>query len=88
MQYDFSEPLYVVKSLWKHQELPPFKVTSKIFKNKITFYCIGEPIAQKKSAKQNAATKILEILSTQYTFSEEFLVFLNVKYKNIFDQWK
>ena len=61
--YDFSEPSYIVKSLGKHQELPPFQATCEIFKNKTTFSCIGEPAPQKMSAKQNAATKLLEILS-------------------------
>ena len=71
IEYDFSEPSYIVKSLGKHQELPPFQETCEIFKNKITFSCIGEPAPQKKSAKQNAATKLLEILSTRYVFLEE-----------------
>ena len=33
--------------------------------------CIGEPPSQKKATKQNAATKILEMLSTRYIFLEE-----------------
>ena len=69
--YDFSEPSYIVKSLGKDQELPPFQATCEIFKNKITFSCIGEPAPQKKSAKKNAATKLLEMLSTRYVFLEE-----------------
>ena len=84
MKYDFSESSYIVKSLGKHEELSPFQATCEIFKNKVTFFCIGEPAPQKKSAKQNAATEILEMLSKQYTFSEKFSVFLNGKYKNIF----
>ena len=62
---------HIVKSLGKHQELPPFQATCEIFKNKITFSCIGEPAPQKKSSKQNAATKLLEMLSTRYVFLEE-----------------
>ena len=68
IEYDFSEPSYIVKSLGKHQGLPPFRATCEIFKNKITFSCIGAPAPQKKSAKQNAATKLLEILSTRHVF--------------------
>ena len=71
IEYDFSEPSYIVKSLGKHQELPPFQATCEIFKNKITFSCIGEPAPQKKSAKQNAASKLLEMLSTRYVFLKE-----------------
>ena len=71
IEYDFSEPSYIVKSLGKRQELPPFQATCEIFKNKITFSCIGEPAPQKKSAKQNAATKLVEMLSTRYVFLEE-----------------
>ena len=71
IEYDFSEPSYTVKSLGKHQELPPFQATCEIFKNKITFSCIGEPAPQKKSAKQNATSKLLEMLSTRYVFLEE-----------------
>ena len=71
IEYDFSEPSYIVKSLEKHQELPPFQATCEIFKNKITFSCIGEPAPHKKSAKQNAATKLLKMLSTRYVFLEE-----------------
>ena len=33
IEYDFSEPSYIVKSLGKHQELPPFQATCEIFKN-------------------------------------------------------
>ena len=71
IEYDFSKPLYIVKLLGKHQELPPFQATCEIFKNKITSSCIGEPAPQKKSAKQNVATKILEMLSTRYVFLDE-----------------
>ena len=86
IEYDFSESSYIVKSLGKHQELPPFQATCEVFKNKITFSCIGEPAPHKKSAKQNAEIEMLEMLSKQYTFSEKFPVFLNGKYKNIFNQ--
>ena len=71
IDYDFSEPSFIVKSLGKHTKLPPFQATCEIFKNKINFSCIGEPAPQKKSAKQNAATKLLEMLSTRYVFLEE-----------------
>ena len=71
IEYDFSEPSYIVKSLGKHQELPPFQATCEILKHKITFSCSGEPAPQKNSAKQNAATKFLEMLSTRYVFLEE-----------------
>ena len=71
IEYDFSEPSYIVKSLGKHQELPPFQATCEIFQNKISFSCIGEPAPQKKSAKQNAAAKLLEMLSTRSVFLEE-----------------
>ena len=71
IEYDFSEPSYIVNSLGKHQELPPFQANCEIFKNKISFSYIGEPAPQKKSAKQNAATKLLEMISTRYVFLEE-----------------
>ena len=32
---------------------------------------MGEPAPQKKSAKQNAVSKLLEMLSTRYVFLEE-----------------
>ena len=64
-------PHIFLKSLGKHQELPPLQATCEIFKNKITFSCIEEPAPQKKSAKQNAATRLLEMLSTRYVFLEE-----------------
>ena len=51
IEYDFSEPSYIVKSLGKHQELPPFQATCEIFKNKITCSCIGKPAPHRKSAK-------------------------------------
>ena len=72
IEYDFSEPSYIVKSLGKHQELLPFQETCETFKNKITFSCIGEPAPQKKSAKQNAASKLLEMLSTRYVLRCRF----------------
>ena len=72
IEYDFSEPSYIVKSLGKHQELLPFQATCEIFKTKITFSCIEEPAPQKKSARQNAATEMLEMLSKQYNLPEEF----------------
>ena len=68
IEYDLSEPLYIVKSLGKHQELPPFQATCKILKNNTTCTCIGKPASQKKAVKQNAAAKILEMLSTRYVF--------------------
>ena len=70
IEYDLAVPTYT-KSLGLQQELPPFQATCEIFKNKITFSCIGEPALQKKTAKQNAAAKILEMLSTRYVFLEE-----------------
>ena len=71
IEYDFSEPSYIVKSREKHQELPPFQATCEIFKNNTTYACIGESASQKKVAKQNVAAKILEMLSTRYVFLEE-----------------
>ena len=71
IEYDFSEPSYFAKSLGKHQELPTFQAIREIFKNKITFSCIGEPAPQKKSAEQNTATKLLEMLSTRYVLLAE-----------------
>ena len=70
-EYDFSEPSYIVKSLDKHQKLPPFQATCEIFKKNTTYVCIGEPASQKKAAKQNVAAKILEMFSTRYVFLEE-----------------
>ena len=71
IEYDFAVQTYTVKSLGFQQELPPFQATCEIKKNKITFSCIGEPAHQKKAAKQNAAAKILEMLSTRYVFLKE-----------------
>ena len=73
IEYDFSEPSYIVKSLGLQQELPPFEATCEIFKDNLTYACIGEPASQKKVAKQNAAAKVLETLSTKYVFLEEKL---------------
>ena len=72
IEYDFSEASYTVNALGIHQEMPTFQATCELFKDKINFSCIGKPAPQKKSAKQNAATEMLEMLSKQYTFSEEF----------------
>ena len=71
IEYDFAVPTYTVKSLGFQQELPPFQATCEILKNKIGFSCIGEPARQKKAAKQNAADKILKMLSKRYVFLEE-----------------
>ena len=73
IEYDFSEPSYIVKSLGLQQELPPFEATCEIFKDSLPYACIGEPAPQKKVAKQNAAAKFLETFSTKYVFLEEKL---------------
>ena len=73
IEYDFAVPKYKIKSLEIHQELPPFEATCEIFKDNLTYACIGEPASQKKVAKQNAAAKVLETLSTKYIFLEEKL---------------
>ena len=52
---------------------PPFEATCEIFKDNLTYACIGEPVSQKKVAKQNAAAKVLETLSRKYVFLEEKL---------------
>ena len=70
IEYDFAVPKYTVKSLGILQELPPFAATCEICKYNITYACIGEPASQKKVAKQNAAAKVLETLSTKYIFLE------------------
>ena len=57
---------YIVKSLGKHQKLPPFQATCEIFKSNTTYACIGEPVFQKKTANQKAAAKILETGATLY----------------------
>ena len=71
IEYDFSQPSYIVKSFGKQQELPPFQVTCDIFKKSTTHTCIGVPASQKEAAKQNESAKILEMLSTRYIFLEE-----------------
>ena len=71
IEYDFSEPSCIVKSLGKNQELPPFQSTCEIFKNNTTYACIGELASQKEASKQNAAAGTLEMLSTRYVFLEE-----------------
>ena len=68
----YVSAMYVVKSLGIHKELLPCQATCEIFRNKITFSCMAESAPQKKSVKQNAANKMLEMLSTLYTFSGEF----------------
>ena len=73
IEYDFFEPPYIVKSLGLHQELPPFEATCEIFKDNLTYACIGEPASQKQVAKQNAAAKVLETHSKKYVFLEEKL---------------
>ena len=70
IEYGFAVPKYKIKSLGIHQELSPFKATCEIFKDKLTYACIGEPASQKKVAKLNAAAKVLETLSTKYIFLE------------------
>ena len=47
IEYDFSEPSYIVKSLEKHQKLPPFQAKCEIFKNKITFLYWGTSPSKK-----------------------------------------
>ena len=66
IEYDFAVPKYPVKPLGTHQELPLFEATCEIFKDTLTYACIGEPASQKKLSKQNAAAKVLETLSTKY----------------------
>ena len=73
IEYDFAVPKYKIKSLGIHQEQPPFEATCEIFKDNLTYACIGEPASQKKVAKQNAASKVLETLSTKYIFLEDKL---------------
>ena len=70
VEYDFAVRTYTVKSLGLQQELPPFEATCEIFKDNLTYACIGEPASQKKVGKQNAAAKVLETLSTKYIFLE------------------
>ena len=43
IEYDFAVPNYKVKSLGIHQELPQFEATCEIFKDNLTYACIGEP---------------------------------------------
>ena len=71
IEYDFAVPTYTVKSLGMQQELPPFEAICEIFKDNKTYACTEEPAPQRKVAKQNAAAKILEILSTRCIFLEE-----------------
>ena len=71
IEYDFAVPTCTVKSLEMQQELPPFEVTCEIFKDNVTYACIGNQASQKKVAKWNAAAKILEIVSKEYIFLEE-----------------
>ena len=71
IEYDFAVPKYTVKSLEIQQELPSFEAICEIFKDNLSYDCIGEPMSQKEVAKQNAAAKILETLSTRYIFLEE-----------------
>ena len=90
IEYDSAVPEYSVKSLGIHQELPLFEATCEIFKDKLTYACIGKPASQKKASKQNTAAKVLETLSTKYIFLEEklekFLItesnFYNINGKN------
>ena len=89
IEYDFSIPEYTVKSLGIHQELPPFEATCEILKNNLTYACVGEPASQKKVAKQNAAARVLETLSTKYIFLEEKLekcLITESKFYNISDK--
>ena len=55
IEYDFAVPTYTVKSLGMQQKLPPFEATWEIFKDNVTYACIGEPASQQEVAKQNAA---------------------------------
>ena len=71
IKYDFAVPKYTVKSLGIHQELPPSEATCEIFKDSLTYACIGGPVSQKKVATQNAVGKVWETLSTKYIFLEE-----------------
>ena len=71
IEYDSAAPTYTVMLPGMQQELPPFEATCEIFKDNVTYACIGEPAFQKKIAKQNAAAKILKVLSTRYIFLED-----------------
>ena len=51
IEYDFAVPKYKVKSLGIHQELPPFDANCEIFKDNLTYACIGEPASQNKLAQ-------------------------------------
>ena len=68
IDYDFSEPSYIVKSLGKHQELPPFQATWEIFKNKMTFPCTGETAPQKTSKRMLYSIHLL-LLYQKYKFN-------------------
>ena len=88
VEYDFSEPSFVIKSLRKHQELPPFQAINLwYFKNKITFICIGILAPQKKLAKKNVAPKILEMLFTRFIFLEDIPKQNLARHKNFKNQW-
>ena len=89
LEYDFSIPKYTVKSLGIHQELPPFEATCESLKDNLTYACIWEPASQKKVAKQKAAAKVLETLSTKYIFLGEKLekcLMTETKFFNISDK--
>ena len=54
IEYDFAAPKYTVKSLGIHQELPPFEATCEIFKDYLTYACIGKPASQKKQTERSS----------------------------------
>ena len=54
VEYDFSEPSYVVKSLRKHQELLPFQATCEIKKrNNIFLYWVTSPTKEVSETKRS-----------------------------------
>ena len=52
IEYDFAVPKYTVKSLGIQQKLSPFEATCEIFKDNITYACIGEPKSHKKESRK------------------------------------
>ena len=73
IEYNFRKPTYEIECLGEYAELPAFRAKCSIMKDNCKYVHIGKPASNKKQAEQNAAKKILEIISDYYIFRKKKL---------------
>ena len=70
-EYIIRKPTYEIECLGECVQIPPCGVKCSIMKDNCEYVHIGESASNKEEAEQNAAKKILEIISNYYIFSDE-----------------